>query len=137
MEELKSKKKGGHKDLKAWQLAMDFVVMVYAITRSFPRDELYGLVSQLRRAAVSIPSNIAEGYGRHSAKELHRFLNNALGSLLEVETQIELSERLGYVKANEAMAAIQQSNRLKQVLQGLRTWAESEPAGWIPPGTNF
>ena len=78
----------GHKDLRVWQFGMDLVVFIYGLTRSFPKDELYGLVSQVRRAAVPIPSNIAEGYGRRSAKELHRFINNALGSLLELETQI-------------------------------------------------
>src|SRR5690349_8666844 len=117
----------GHKDLKAWQFAMEFVVTIYAMTRCFPKDELYGLVAQLRRAAVSIPSNIAEGYGRHFAKELHRFINNALGSLLEVETQVELSERLGYITAQVEQKILHESNRLKQILQGLRAWAENEP----------
>ncbi len=135
--EAPDQKKGGHKDLKAWQFAMDFVVAIYAMTRSSPRDELYGLVAQLRRAAVSIPSNIAEGYGRHSAKELHRFVNNALGSLLEVETQIELAERLGYITQQISANVLHQSNRLKQVLNGLRAWAEKEPAGWIPSNANF
>jgi len=137
MDESPTKKNGGHKDLQAWQLAMDFVVAIYTMTITFPRDELYGLVAQLRRAAVSIPSNIAEGYGRHSAKELHRFINNALGSLLEVETQIELSQRLNYISSHIAVRLLQQSNRLKQVLQGLRAWAEKEPAGWIPSNANF
>jgi four helix bundle protein len=127
----------GHRDLMAWQVAMDLVVLVYQLTRPFPRDELYGLVAQLRRAAVSIPSNIAEGYGRHSAKELHRFVNNALGSLLELETQIELSQRLGYITAALAADSMKQSRRVKQLLQGLRAWAENEPAGWIPSNQNF
>ena len=130
-------KKGGHKDLQAWQFAMNFVVLIYSVTRSFPRDEQYGLVAQLRRAAVSIPSNIAEGYGRHSAKELHRFVNNALGSLLEVETQIEIAERLNYITRPLATNAFGESNRLKQVLHGLRAWAEKEPAGWIPSNAKF
>jgi four helix bundle protein len=127
----------GHKDLKAWQLAMDLVVFIYQLTRNFPHDELYGLVAQLRRAAVSIPSNIAEGYGRHSAKELHRFINNALGSLLEAETQIEPSQRLGYITSVVSAHAMQETKRVKQLLQGLRAWAENEPAGWVPSNQNF
>lgn len=137
MNEPMRKKSGGHRDLNAWQLAMDFVVVVYTLSRSFPRDELYGLVAQLRRAAVSIPSNIAEGYGRHSAKELHRFINNALGSLAEVETQIELSARVGCASEQQVRNILQQSNQLKKVLQGLRAWAENEPSGWIPSNAKF
>ena len=137
MDQRNKPKHGGHKDLKAWEFAMDFVVAIYEMTTSFPRDERYGLVAQLRRAAVSIPSNIAEGYGRHSAKELHRFVNNALGSLLEVETPIELSQRLNYTSPEIAARVLHESNRLKQVLQGLRAWAEKEPAGWIPSNTKF
>lgn len=128
---------GGHKDLMGWQLAIEFAEAIYAATRSFPRDELYGIVSQLRRAAVSIPSNVAEGYGRHSARELHRFVNSALGSLLEVETQMELSQRLGYVNRQTLDHLLQKSNRLKQVLQGLRAWADSEPTGWISSKQDF
>ena len=131
------KNSGGHKDLDAWRFAMDFAVEVYTLTSAFPHDELYGIVAQLRRAAVSIPSNIAEGYGRHSAKELHRFVNNALGSLAEVETQVELSARLGYTAEQLAARILQHSNRLKKVLQGLRAWAESEPAGWIPSNSIY
>lgn len=90
---------GGHRDLVAWQKAMELVLEVYRITGSFPKHELYGLVSQLRRAAVSIASNIAEGYGRNSPKELHQFLGMSRGSLAEVETQIEIATRLGYIRA--------------------------------------
>ncbi len=127
----------GHKDLKAWQCAMDLVVFIYQLTRTFPRDELYGLVAQLRRAAVSIPSNIAEGYGRHSARELYRFVNNALGSLREVETQVELALRLGYISNSTCADSMRQTKRVKQLLQGLRTWAENEPPGWIPSNKDF
>ena len=83
-----------HKDLIVWQRAMQLVVDVYRSTKSFPREETYGLISQMRRAAVSIPSNIAEGKGRYSRKELSQFLLNARGSLLELETQIEIARAL-------------------------------------------
>jgi four helix bundle protein len=87
-------------DLRVWQRAMDLALEVYQTTRSFPRDETYGLTSQMRRAAVSVPSNIAEGRGRFSHKELVQYLLNARGSLLELETQIILANRLGYVSAD-------------------------------------
>ncbi|MGH9523793.1 MAG: four helix bundle protein [Terriglobales bacterium] len=122
----------GHRDLKAWQSAMDFAVHIYGVSRMFPPLEQRNLTSQVQRAVVSIPSNIAEGYGRHSAKELHRFLNTAIGSLLEVETQIELAERLGYITPAVAAECIRRSTRLKQLLKGLRNWAEKQPSGWVP-----
>lgn len=81
----------------AWQKAMDLAEEVYRATRTFPKEELYGMTSQLRRAVVSIPSNIAEGQGRQSTGEFRQFLGNARGSLLEVESQILLAERLQYL----------------------------------------
>jgi len=86
-----------HKDLDAWRKSLDLVEMVYKVTKEFPKEELYGLTNQLRRAAVSIPSNIAEGAGRGSKKEFIQFLHIALGSLSEVETQLIIASRLGYV----------------------------------------
>ena len=84
-------------DLVAWQKAMNLVEEVYKVTKQFPREETYGLVSQLRRAAVSVPSNIAEGHGRTGAREFNRCLSIAHGSLCEVETQMEIARPLGYV----------------------------------------
>ena len=84
-------------DLVAWRKAMDLVVEVYKITNSFPRDEQYGLTNQLRRAAVSIPSNIAEGQSRAS-RDFVRFLSMAHGSLSETETQMQIAARLGYAE---------------------------------------
>ena len=81
------------RDLLVWQKAMDLADSVYDVTAVFPKEEVYGMVSQLRRAAVSIPSNIAEGQGRNSTGEFLHFLGIAFGSLCEVETQIELSLR--------------------------------------------
>lgn len=91
------KKIRNFRDLKIWQLGMEIVQEVYQFTKIFPKEELYGLVSQLRRAALSIPSNIAEGFNRASNLDYKRFLFISLGSIAEVETQIELSERLGFV----------------------------------------
>ena len=83
-----------YRDLIAWQKAMDLVEMVYKVTGQIPREELYGLTNQLRRAVVSIPSNIAEGQGRNSTNDFKRFLIISHGSLREVETQILIAERL-------------------------------------------
>ena len=85
-----------YEDLLVWQKAMDLVVEVYELTRGFPTDERFGLCSQMRRAAVSIPSNIAEGQGRRTAGEFLNLLSNAKGSLNELETQLKLSQRLDY-----------------------------------------
>jgi len=85
-----------HKDLQVWQFSMDLVEKIYLLTKNFPSEEKFGLTSQMRRAAVSIPSNIAEGAARNSTKEYVRFLYIALGSLSELETQCELSKRLKF-----------------------------------------
>jgi four helix bundle protein len=85
-----------HKDLEVWKVSMDFVVEIYALTKSFPSAELYGLTGQLRRAAVSIPSNLAEGATRKNTKEFIQFLYIAKGSLSEIETQLMIAERLKY-----------------------------------------
>ena len=85
--------KGCYEDLRVWRLAMDLVLETYRCTASFPKQEAYGLTSQMRRAAVSIPSNIAEGKGRYSRKELLQFLFHARGSLLELRTQITIASR--------------------------------------------
>src|SRR5688572_24213365 len=105
------------KDLVVWQKAMDMVETVYRDTRTFPRDELYGLVSQVRRASVSIPSNIAEGQARLTRGEFKQFLGNARGSLAEVETQVILSVRLGFLK--DATALTRQSVEVGKLLNGL------------------
>ncbi len=86
-----------HKDLDAWKEGMELVVDVYKLTELFPKTEQYGLTSQIQRAAVSIPSNIAEGSGRKSSKENIRFLSFALGSLAELETQLLIALRIEYI----------------------------------------
>ena len=96
-----------YRDLEVWQRAMDIVEAIYRETKSFPSSEIYGLTNQIRRAAVSIPSNIAEGHGR-SEREFARFLTIARGSLAELETQLELACRIGFLP-KENFAAINQS----------------------------
>lgn len=108
-----------YKDLLAWQKAMDLVEMVYSMTKRFPADELYGLTSQLRRAVVSVPSNIAEGQGRYSANEFNRFLSIAHGSLREVETQIMIAGRLGYVTEGETQPALDLCGETGRIINGL------------------
>jgi four helix bundle protein len=88
-----------YRDLIVWQKAMKLVTDIYKITRSFPSEELYALTSQLRRSAVSIPSNIAEGYGRQSTAEYRRFLYIAVGSTYELQTQIEIAANLNYLSS--------------------------------------
>src|SRR5256885_14874780 len=89
------------KDLVAWQVAMDFATEVYRLTRSFPSDERFGLRLQVRRAAVSVASNIAEGHGRSNRREYARFVSIARGSLKEAETQIILAQRLGFMTPSD------------------------------------
>jgi four helix bundle protein len=114
----------GYRDLRAWQQAMALVTEIYRITRAFPKEELYGLVSEIRRAAVSSPSNLAEGHGRNSRNEFRQFIGQARGSLSEVETQLEISKNLGYVKANTADALMAQADAVGKMLTGLRSWSE-------------
>jgi four helix bundle protein len=89
------------RELRAWQLGMDLTERVYLLTDSFPKSEIYGLTSQIRRSAVSIPSNLAEGHGRTSGKEFLQFIAVAYGSICELETQILLSHRLNYIKISD------------------------------------
>jgi len=108
-----------YKDLVAWQKSMDLVTAVYRATASFPRDEVFGLTSQLRRAAISIPSNIAEGQGRLSEKEFRHFLGQARGSLMEVETQLQIAENLGYLESAPKNALMEICAEVGRILNGL------------------
>jgi len=105
--------------LIAWQKAMDLVEEVYKITKGFPREETYGLVSQLRRAAVSVPSNIAEGHSRYGAREFAHCLSIAHGSLSEVETQLEIARRLAYVTSEQQARARDLLAETGRVINGL------------------
>ncbi len=103
------------KELRIWQKGMEVVKDVYKETKSFPKDERYGLTSQMRRSAVSIPSNIAEGYKRFHNKEYKQFLHIALGSCAELETQLIISEDLGYVKKKENEAICEKLDHLSRM----------------------
>lgn len=98
---------------------MDLVTAIYETSACFPREEIYGLTSQLRTAAVSVPSNIAEGQGRHGAAEFRHFLRQATGSLMELETQVLISERLRYINSETAIRILDSSAELGRILNGL------------------
>lgn len=110
----------GYRDLKAWQAAMQIAEDVYRLSEDLPKHELFSLTSQLRRAAVSIPSNIAEGHGRNSAKEFNHFLGIALGSLSELETQLLLAVRLTYFEEQQLTLLLQRTDETAKMLQGLK-----------------
>jgi len=107
------------RDLIVWQKSMAMVTEIYQVTQSFPRREDYGITSQIRRCAVSIPSNIAEGYGRNSRNEYIRFLQIALGSLFELQTQLEIATNLGYLKKEEFDALYERTREVERMLSVL------------------
>ena len=108
-----------HKDLIVWQKSMDHVAAIYVATKAFPKEELFGIVSQMRCAAVSIPSNIAEGYGRLYDKETVKFLSNALGSASELETQLIISKDLGYLSIEDFQKLTNQIEEIIRMLSAL------------------
>lgn len=108
-----------YRELKVWNKAMDLVELIYELTKFLPRGEAYGLTDQLRRAAVSIPSNIAEGHGRITDKEFVKFLSIARGSLLEVETQLEICIRLGFLSREKTIIAQQSITEQKKMINSL------------------
>lgn len=108
-----------YRDLIAWQKSIELVVAIYQATKNFPQHELYSLTSQVRRAAVSVPSNIAEGQGRGTANELARGLRIAHGSLLEAETQLIIAERLQYLPEREMHALLNQAAEVGRIINGL------------------
>ena len=110
----------GYRDLVVWQQAMNVAVETYRLTRAFPKDEMFGLTSQMRRAAVSIASNIAEGEGRKSRNEFSHFLGLALGSKSELETQIVLSERVNLLKTSETESIKKSLDDIGKMLTALR-----------------
>ena len=108
-----------HRDLIVWQKAVDFADSLYEMTESFPKHELYGLTSQLRRAGVSVPSNITEGNGRGTTQDYIRFLFHSYGSLMEVDTQVHLATRRSYITVNDEDRAIEQLSEFGRMLNGL------------------
>lgn len=108
-----------YRDLEVWRQAMDWTTGIYEATAHWPRDERFGLVSQIRRAAVSIASNIAEGTARRSTGEFIQFIGMARGSLAEAETQLILAERLGYMPGGDARALLVASGEISRMLVAL------------------
>ena len=115
-----------YRDLVVWQHAMALVTHVYRATQRFPREEIYGLTSQIRRAAVSVPSNIAEGQGRTSRGEFYQFLGHARGSLYETQTQLMVAQSLQYLAASDAEQLLENSSTVARLLNALM--ASIEPA---------
>lgn len=101
-----------YKNLIVWQKSFDLCIKIYEITKHFPREELFNLTSQMRRASLSVPSNIAEGYNRNSTKEYIRFLNIAYGSLSELETQFLIAEKLAYISEAKMLDSIEQIKKM-------------------------
>ena len=108
-----------YRDLVVWQKSMGFVTEIYRATESWPKTELYGLISQIRRAAVSVASNIAEGQARLSTGEFRQFLGQARGSLMEAETQILVAAELGYLKLHESDFLLQRTAEIGRMISGL------------------
>ena len=120
-----------YRDLLVWQRAMSLAEESFRLTEHFPRREIYGLTAQLRRSAISIPANIAEGNGRRSTREYLHFLSVALGSTLELETQMLLAVRLNYVQESDAARSFEMTAELGRMMHGLRN-SLGRRAG-IPP----
>ena len=115
-----------YRDLKVWEAAMDLAVRIYEVTAAFPREERFGLVQQMRRAAVSVPSNIAEGYGRRTSRQRYKFLEDALGSVFELETQTELSKRVKFLKTADFEELANMIRGIGKGLMGLMRYVEKE-----------
>ena len=109
-----------YKELDVWKKSMDLVEICYKITSEFPKEELYSLTNQIRRAAISIPSNIAEGQSRWSTKEFLRFLSITKGSLSELETQLLLAQRLKYLSEEKLFIITELTNEIEKMISGLR-----------------
>jgi four helix bundle protein len=115
-----------HERLDVWKKAVDFVVEIYRATEDFPKDERFGLVSQLRRAAVSIPANLAEGAARSFPKETLHFISNAQGSASEVATELIIANRLGYLKAEVHTQLEESCREISRMMTGLAQYMRSK-----------
>ena len=121
-------KKFDYKGLDVYKESKRLVTMVYALLKQFPREEQYALCDQLRRAVISVPSNVAEGLGRYSAKEQVHFIEIAYGSLREVDCQLDIAFDLGYISDNDIREVQNQISRIGALLSGLRNWRIEEKA---------
>lgn len=110
-----------YRDLIVWKKSMELVTKVYVVTKTFPKEETYGLIPQIRRSSISIPSNIAEGYGRHSTNDYVRFLQVARGSLYELQTQLEICLNLDYLSKQRFEEIYEQSREIERMLCSLIT----------------
>ena len=117
------------RDLQIWRRSMALAREIYDATERFPKSEMFGLASQMRRSAVSVPSNIAEGHGRLSDKSFAQFLGNARGSLFELETQIELACSLGFIERNRSEPLLLEVNEIARMMNGLLNRIAGEAAG--------
>jgi four helix bundle protein len=115
----RAQKSRSFRDLDVWKLAIELVKDIYLVTGKFPQLEIYGLTNQLRRAAISIPSNIAEGQGRNSFKEFRQFLGVALGSLAELETQLIIAEEIGYLASVELDKLLASLDTIRKMIKAL------------------
>ncbi len=122
-----------HKKLDVWNMAMQLVTDVYRVSTNFPQQEMYGLVNQMRKAAVSIPSNIAEGAGRQTSKEFIQFLHIAQGSLSELDTQLEITNRLGFLSQKDWSELEAMMNRIDKMVSGLIRHKKSPHALRLTP----
>ena len=108
-----------YRDLLVWQKSMAFVTNIYQVIKIFPKEEVYGLTSQIRRCAISIPSNISEGYGRNSTNDYIRFLQISMGSIFEIQTQLEIAKNLGYLNQTKFLEIYDMSREIERMLSSL------------------
>jgi len=119
---------GSHKNLDVWKKSMDLVTQVYSLTKTFPKEELYGLSSQMRRAAISIPSNLAEGRSKRTTRDYIRVANMSYGSASELETQLIIAKNLGFAAEDQLNAVINELTEIGKMLYGLVTSLEKKPS---------
>lgn len=115
-----------YRELEVWQIAMNLAEACYRATKGFPKEEMFGLTSQIRRAAVSVPANIAEGQGRSGTKEFLNHLSIARGSLLELETHLLLSNRVGLIAKDQLESLLEMADKVSRMLSGLRRALEQK-----------
>jgi four helix bundle protein len=115
-----------HKELDVWKVSIELVTQIYKHTESFPKHEQFGLTNQIRRSAVSIPSNIAEGSGRNSWKELHNFVGYSIGSAAELDTQLIIAKNLNYLSAEEEHTLFAMIEKTRKLLSGYKKYVKSK-----------